>query len=361
MSESTSINNAGIKLPKLDLPCFTEDVLKFMTYWDQFKCAVYENQELSEVQKFTYLRSTLKESALHAIEGFEVTVANYEHAVAAILHRFGRKRIIVASLVKSIIKLEMKEKANAASLRDLHDTLKNRIRALEGLGFKPEDNTHVQMILIPLLEMKLPQYLAEKWELELSDIADEKITIDRFFRFLNRQVVSKEAGERSSIENALASSQGDNHSHSFKRKVDRSRPGNMGKRNRPVISSASAFDSGVKQQSDSSCAFCGKKDHETVNCSQAKKKSVDERWKQAKDKKLCFNCLRPTNNFHNSGNCRQPSCTAEGCGKKHHRLLHQETQTVSAKEQHQPQTEFSGLSKQIRMLLKLCCRLQEPS
>ena len=162
---------------------------------------------------------------------------------------------------------------------------------------------------------------------------------------MNRQVVSKEAGERSSFENALASLQGDHHSHSFKRKVDRSRPGNMGKRNRPVILSASALVAGVKQQPDSSCAFCGKKDHETVNCSQAKKKTVDERWKQVKDKKLCFNCLRPTNNFHNAGNCRQPSCTAEGCGTKHHRLLHQETQTVTAKEQHQPQTEFSGFVK----------------
>ena len=228
---------------------------------------------------------------MHAIEGFETTAANYEHAVAAILHRSGQKRIIVASLVKSIIKLEMKEKVNAASLRDLHDTLQNRIRALEGLGFKPEDNAHVQMILIPLLEMKLPQYLAEKRELELSDIADDKITIDRFFRFLNRQVVSKEAGERSSIENALASSQGDYHFHSFKRKVDRSRPGNMGKRNRPVISSASALVAGVKQQPDSSCAFCEKKGYGTVDCSQAKTKSVGERWKQAKDKKLCFNCL----------------------------------------------------------------------
>ena len=119
----------------------------------------------------------------------------------------------------------------------------------------------------------------------------------------------------------------------------------MGKRNRPIISSASALVAGVKKQPDSSCAFCGKKDHETVNCSQARKKTVDERWKQANDKKLCFNCLRPTNNCHNSGNCRQPSCTAEGCGKKHHRLLHQETQTVTDKEQHQPQTEFSGFVK----------------
>ena len=57
-----------------------------MTYWDQFKCAVHENQELSEVQKFAYLRSTLKGSALHASEGFEVTAANYKQVVAAILH-----------------------------------------------------------------------------------------------------------------------------------------------------------------------------------------------------------------------------------------------------------------------------------
>ena len=86
LSESTSKINSGIKLPKLDFPCFTGDVLKFMTYWGQFKCTVHENQELSEVKKFTYLRSTLKRSVLHATEGFEVTSANDEHAVAAILN-----------------------------------------------------------------------------------------------------------------------------------------------------------------------------------------------------------------------------------------------------------------------------------
>ena len=111
----------------------------------------------------------------------------------------------------------MKEKVNVASLSDLYDTSQNRIRALEALGFRPEGKAHVQVILIPLLEMKLPQYLAEKWKLELSDIAYRKITFHRFFRFFNCRVVSKEAGERSIIENALASSQRDYHSHSFKR------------------------------------------------------------------------------------------------------------------------------------------------
>ena len=97
----------------------------------------------------------------------------------------------MSSVVKSMIKIELQEKLNAVSLRDLHDTLLNKIRALEALGFEPEDNMNVKMILIPLLQMKLPQYLAEKWELDIEDIDGKDTTIDRFFKFLNKQVISK--------------------------------------------------------------------------------------------------------------------------------------------------------------------------
>ena len=178
---STERQHKEIKLPKFDLPTFSGDTLKFNAYWDQFKCAVHDNNDLSAAQKFSYLRASLKGAALQTIDGFETTATNYKPAIDVILHRFGRKKIIVAHLVKSIVKFEMKDKTTATSLRQLHDTLQNRIRALEGLGFKPEDNQDVQMILIPLLEMKLPQSLAEKWELEISDIDDEEITIDLFF------------------------------------------------------------------------------------------------------------------------------------------------------------------------------------
>ena len=74
------------------------------------------------VQKFTYLRSVLEGIAYQTIEGFEVTRAKYHHAVHALKHRFGRKRIIISSLVKSVIQLEPRSNKAAASLRDLHDT-----------------------------------------------------------------------------------------------------------------------------------------------------------------------------------------------------------------------------------------------
>ena len=145
------------------------------------------------LQKFTYLHSVLEGVAYHTMEEFEVTSANCQHAVDALKHRFGRKRIIISSLVKSIVQLEPRSNKGVESLQDLHDTLKNRIRALEALGEKPM--TH-SCILLLILETKLPPELSEKWELELTDINKESVDLELFFKFLNKQVISKEAGER---------------------------------------------------------------------------------------------------------------------------------------------------------------------
>ena len=101
------------------MPKFDGDGLKFQNFWDQFEAAV---------QKFTYLRSVLEGVACHTIKGFEVTSANYQHAVDALKHCFGRKRIIISSLVKSIVQLGPRSNKGVESLRDLHDTLKNRMR-----------------------------------------------------------------------------------------------------------------------------------------------------------------------------------------------------------------------------------------
>jgi len=135
---STYNKQSNLKLPKLELPKFYGDFLKFQNFWDQYEAAVHNNDNLADVQKFTYLRSVLGGVAYQAIEGFEITGANYTHAVQALKHRYGRKRVIISSLVKSIVKLEAKSNVEAASLRDLHDTLQNRIRALEGLGENPK-------------------------------------------------------------------------------------------------------------------------------------------------------------------------------------------------------------------------------
>jgi len=51
------------RLPKLTLPTFSVNPLKWQTFWDSFNAAVDSNPCLSQVQKFSYLRAQLEGDA----------------------------------------------------------------------------------------------------------------------------------------------------------------------------------------------------------------------------------------------------------------------------------------------------------
>ena len=288
-------------------------MLKFQNFWDQFEAAVHNNVDLPNVQKFTYLRSVLTGNALKAIDGFEVTGANYVAAVECLRHRYGKKRMIISFLVKSVIKMDAKSVFNASSLRDLYDIFMNRTRALEALG---EDPMSHGCILLPLFETKLPPQLLEKWELKLADTQEDEIGLELFFKFLNRQVVSKEAGERSSNVNFTP---GNHSSDKGKENRRKSLFPKMGGENE--MYTASALLGETRPPTQPNCNFC-KAGHDSQNCPVFNEKSLDGRWKLVQENKLCFNCLKPSNHKHFSRICRHPKCSVANCGHRHHWLLH---------------------------------------
>ena len=60
--------------------------------------------------------------------------------------------------------------------------------------------------------------------------------------------------------------------------------------------------------------------HAVRNCERYKAMSVDDRWKIAKEKNLCFRCLASN---HQGKDCRRAKeCGINGCKRNHHRLLH---------------------------------------
>ena len=121
------------------------------------------------MQKFTHLRSCLSGRALKCIEGYSVTNDNYSKAFQDLQNRFGRKRLLANELVKSILNLDIPERADGKLLRELYDTMRNRMRSLESLGLKPDDNHSLS-----IFETKLPCELKEKWELELTKYETEE-------------------------------------------------------------------------------------------------------------------------------------------------------------------------------------------
>ena len=69
------------KLPKLTVPMFRGDLTSWTTFWDSFKSTVHENDAISKVDKFGYLKSLLEGTAARSIQGLTLSEANYNAAI----------------------------------------------------------------------------------------------------------------------------------------------------------------------------------------------------------------------------------------------------------------------------------------
>ena len=177
--------------------------------------------------------------------------------------------MIISSLVKSVIQMDAKPAVSASALRDLYDTFMNRTRALDALG---EDPASYGCILLPTFETKLPPQLLEKWELGLADTQEDKIDLELFFKFLNRQVVSEEARERGGNVNYTQSNRSSDKCRDNRRKHSFPRVGGE-----DGAYTASALLGKTLELTGPSGNFC-KAGHESPNCPVFNDKSLDDRW-----------------------------------------------------------------------------------
>jgi len=88
------------KLPKLTLPTFDGDILQWQRFWDSFESSIHSNGNLTDVQKFGYLKAQLEGAAAMTVEGFTLTNANYTRAVELLRERNGQNcKIIHATML----------------------------------------------------------------------------------------------------------------------------------------------------------------------------------------------------------------------------------------------------------------------
>ena len=72
--------NDGVKLPKIVLRKFSGDPLDWKSFKEIFEAAVHSSDSISNIEKFTNLKTYLDKSALQAIEGFPLKNENYAAA-----------------------------------------------------------------------------------------------------------------------------------------------------------------------------------------------------------------------------------------------------------------------------------------
>ena len=65
-----------VKLPKLEISKFNGDVINWQGFWDQFCSAIHENNSISDMDKFSNLKTILCDSANATISGLSLSAAN---------------------------------------------------------------------------------------------------------------------------------------------------------------------------------------------------------------------------------------------------------------------------------------------
>ncbi|GBL65833.1 hypothetical protein AVEN_66588-1 [Araneus ventricosus] len=98
-------SSSNIKLPKLSISKFYGQSSLWLSFWNSFESAIHENDSLSEVSKFNYLKAHLGGSALSTIEGFALTPENYEIAIKLLKERFGRSDVLINTHLNNLLRI----------------------------------------------------------------------------------------------------------------------------------------------------------------------------------------------------------------------------------------------------------------
>lgn len=285
----SSSNAIRVKLPAINLPTFAGNYADWLMFSDSFISIIDKNDGLNNIQKFQYLRGSLKNDALQVIQSLETTEDNYPIAWNLLKNRFENKQLIINTHLKNLFELTAIGKESHTNLRQFIDTIRTNLSALRTLKEKVDD---WDTMLVYLFNSKLDWRTRQLWQEKLVTNTDQLIpTLQMFLDFLASRSQSLEMAERTT-------------------RAEVSSKFIPLKKNTTFTTTR-----GPK------CEHCNEQ-HYIFRCDKFIKLPSYQRFEEARKMKLCTNCLKAG---HFKQDCRsQTSCRK--CNKRHNTLLHR-TQT----------------------------------
>ena len=144
--------NCSVRLPKIELPAFHGDILKYYEFMEAFKNTV-DSSDLTNVEKFTYLKQFLSGEALSTLEGLPITNDNYIVALELLRERYGDETRRTRAHIKCLLELDTCDFQNATYLRSFIDKVKLHMRGLEVLDLTSDK---YDVFLCEILLSKVP-------------------------------------------------------------------------------------------------------------------------------------------------------------------------------------------------------------
>ena len=262
------------------LPRFNGNPIKWTSFWDSYQSAIHLNHDLSDVDKFNYLRSLLDSVAFDAIAGLTLSSANYQQAIE-ILHKwFGNKQVIISKHMDTLMNMEaISSDRHLRDLRQLYDNTESHVRSLKSLGIEAASyGALLSPVFLAKLSPELRLIVSRK-------VSDSNLDMDALLATFEEELTARERANPQST----------------KRSQER------------MHHTASTLFSGSRDSNANppQCSYC-QQPHSSAKCSSIT--DIATRKQILKSSGRCYNCLRRN---HVSRDCKSSS-RCQRYKKKHH-------------------------------------------
>lgn len=328
-AEQPPMRKSGVKLPTLSLPVFDGKPENWVTFKDLF-LSVIHGQQLSDVEKFRYLKSHVKiEGTSNVLDQYTLTEAGYANAWEALCNRYDDKRRIATKHLKALLTTNGMKKGSSSELRQLLDTFEANLSALDKCGLPLSNDTDLANALVVRLVVQcLDNDTRKEWNKFLKEDFATWTCMKEFLTAHWRSLddFDSQAAPRSSTD------------------VKATKPAAPNNSGRALVGTETQND----QQREIRCTECSE-DHFISRCPRFLAMSVESRRQVVINNRLCWNCL---SKGHRQNVCKS-TYTCKNCKGKHHSLLHTDNPRLSPSRE--PSTSSSAEGEKFKAY-KMDCK-----
>lgn len=284
-----------VRLPDIKLPVFDGTLDRWLNFHDLFISLVHSSHELSNIQKFYYLRSSLTGEALKLVQTIAISANNYMVAWNLLLDHYQNPIRLKQSYVDSLFEFAPIRRESATELHSLVEKFEANVKILKQLGERTEC---WDLILIRMLSIRLDSVTRRDWEEYCA--TQQAVTFQDLTSFIQRRVtVLQTIGKATEVSSSIPAKK---------------------PQSRPLSSHA------VTHINSRKCLVCPDS-HPLYQCNKFSKMNIEEKEKEIRRHQLCRNCLRkghPAKECPSSSTCRR-------CRGHHHTQICPQSECDSSK------------------------------
>ncbi|EYC41978.1 hypothetical protein Y032_0548g3275 [Ancylostoma ceylanicum] len=125
--------NIQVRRPLLEVPQFSGNFREFNAFWSVFESLIHNDRDLTDIEKFLFLKQALRGKAAAAIQYLPVIGEKYQTAVKIVKKHFDKSASMADILINEIERLP-RAKEEPESCRETFEVLSSHLSHLEQTG-----------------------------------------------------------------------------------------------------------------------------------------------------------------------------------------------------------------------------------